>query len=114
MDFTALATAIGLFSALAYGVVDRVKAAVPSLTTMQVVLISTVVCLGSPFVVAYSTFGNDVVLGTRHLNDVNGMGLLVLGLLAAFGSSVFHQAIGSGGSSGSGGAVSNIGQNQGS
>lgn len=112
MDLSTFAAALAFFSVLTFGVVDRVKAARPTLTATQVVLISVVVALAIPFVVAYSTFGNDIAVGSRQLNDLNVAALVVLGLLGAGGSSVIHQVVGSGGSKGSGGAVSSIGENQ--
>ena len=45
MDFPSLATVIATLSVITYGVVDRVKAAVPRLNTWQVTAVSAVVGL---------------------------------------------------------------------
>jgi len=113
MDFPSLATVIATLSVITYGVVDRVKAAVPRLNTWQVTLVSAVVGLVMPFLVAYSSFGPQVAVGDTTLDLITGWGLLVLGLLGLGGSSVLNQTVGSGGSNGTHGAVGNIGVNEG-
>lgn len=112
LDLAPLTAALALFSLVTYGIVDRLKAAFPKLTATHLVLLSIVIGIAVPFLVAYSTFGHDVTVGSRNLNDLNAPALVVLGLLGLGGASILNQTLGSGGSNGTKGAISDIGENQ--
>lgn len=108
MDFTSFAVALGLFSTITYGLVDRIKSVFPALTSAQLAGASLVIGLAVPFPVAYSTFGHTVDIGGISLDNVNGWGLLVLGLLGSAGATATHRILGTK----DGGAIANIGANQ--
>lgn len=100
MDFTDAA----LLIALVFAVTTMVDKAVPALTGWKLQLSAFVIGVAATFLTAYSSYASTVKVGGKSLDNVNGAGLLVIGLMIAGGATLADRTFK---------AVSNIGQNQG-
>ncbi len=99
MDFSQA----GLLIAAVFAVTKLIDKAVPQVTGALLQLVALVVGVAMTFLVAYSTYADGVTVGGKTLDNVNGAGLVLIGLLIAGGATVVDQGIK---------AVTNIGDNQ--
>lgn len=113
MDLGIFIGILTITSLVTYGLVDRYKALRPTASATEIVVVSLLAAFGVPFLLAYSTFGDQIEVGQQTLADLNTAALIFIGLLGAGGSSVLNQLVGSGGPTRSTGAIGNIGDNRG-
>lgn len=99
MDFTQAA----LLIAVVFAVTTAFDKAVPALTGWKLQLSAFVIGIATTFLVAYSSYASTVSVGGKSLDQVNGAGLIVIGLMIAGGATVVDRTFK---------AVSNVGQNQ--
>ncbi len=99
MDFTQAA----LLIAAIFSITTLLDQAIPQLHGWILQLANAVIGIVVTFLVAYSTYADSVTVGKVTLDNVNVAGLILIGLMASGGATLFDRTFR---------AVSNVGENQ--